>query len=224
MARLSLEDLRSRLALDYRAMRSLRGSTIGRIEAFVSPTDLAAGREAAEAQGLAGLATVYRVEFRFPMRWTRFLPLFSTRVIFQISPHDYPFGEPSAAFERGAIPFAPHVSAESGVVCTGAAWGDANGNWLLANLVVHVMRLANYDEPCTRHGLNSAAVAFANGSLGGRPLHPDLDYPVLDERVTHSGAVPTPAAVTSLFRRSSGFAPRPVPGVFATPVFARRAP
>lgn len=221
MVQLSLEALRSRLALDYRAMRSLRGKTLGRVQAFVSPVDILPRREATHAQGLAGLVTAYRVEYRFPMLRSHRRYMDWARAVFRIPTIGYPFTEPSVDFDP-LFPFAPHISHESGTVCTGEAWGAARGTWLLANLVVHVMKLANFDEPCTEHGLNGHAVRYARRELDGQPLNPDLDYPVMDERVTHSG---TPPVVSGgLFRRSSQVAKR-ISGTPSTSlVFARRSP
>lgn len=210
MSRLPLAKLRSRLALDYRAMHSLRGATLGRIEAFVSPLDLERRREATDAEGLDGLATVYRVEFRFRMLLTPDRELQQARAIFETSPHGYPFVAPRVAFASDAIPFSPHIQRGSGMVCLGEAWTRARGNWLLPHLVIHVMKLANFDEPCTRDGFDRNAVNYARYTLEGRPLNPDLDYPVVDERITHSGSVPAADPPAPVFRRSSGFAPRSV--------------
>ncbi|MDB4928271.1 MAG: hypothetical protein JWM10_755 [Myxococcaceae bacterium] len=226
MSPLTIQDLRSRLALDYRAMRSLRGHTIGRIEAFASPLDVAARREVTEAQGLAGLATVYRVEFRFPMLRSAREGLPRAFAIFQATSRDYPYAEPSVGFERGSIPFAPHIAPGSGHVCLGEAWRVANGQWLLVNLVLHVMRLANFHEPATLDSFSQEAFDYANHVLQGTPLNPDLDYPVIDEEVTHASEEPTrisPVNAGSLFRRSSGFAPRMQPAASAPPAFRRRA-
>lgn len=227
MSRLTTEELRSRLALDYRAMRSLRGPALGRVEAYASALDMGPRREASDAEGLRGLATAYRVEFRFRMLLSADRELRAARAVFAVPAHGYPFAAPRVHFEPGAVPFSPHVQAESGFVCLGDAWSAARGHWLLANLVVHVMRLANFDEPCTRDGFSHEAVAYANGILRGRPLNPGLDYPVLDERVTHSGAAPGAPAVldapASLFRPSSGFAARRPPGP-ADAGFRRRDP
>lgn len=209
MSRLPLAKLRTRLALDYRSMRSLRGAALGRVEAFVSALDLRRGREASESDGAAGLATVYRVEFRFRMLRAPGLELPRARAVFEVSAQGHPFEAPRVLFEPGAVPFAPHVHEHSGAVCLGPAWNDAAGNWLLPNLVVHVMKLANYDEPCTRDGFSLAAIAYARSTLRGRPLDPGLDYPVVDERVTHSGS--GPLRELTLFRPSSGFAPRAPP-------------
>lgn len=221
MGQLTLEGFRSRLALDYRTMRSLRGAALGRIEAFASPLDLASGREATEAQGLAGLVTTYRVEFGFPMRRTAREALPRARVVLSVSSRDYPCVEPAVAFERDAIPFCPHVRPVTGHVCLGEAWRLAEGNWLLANLVIHVMKLVNFDEPCTLDGFSQEALDYARGTLAGRPLNPDLDYPVMDERETHSG---TPSVVSGgFFRRSSDVATRVSGTPSASLVFARRS-
>lgn len=226
MARLTPEELRSRLALDYRAMRTLRGVALGPVEAFVSPLDLALGREADDAKGLRGVVTVYRVEFRFPMLRSPGSLLHRARAVFEVPSHGYPFESPRVCFETDAIPFSPHIRQDVGIVCLGGAWPEARGNWLLANLVVHVMKLANFDEPCTRDGFSYEAVRYAREVLRGRPLNPDLDYPVLDERVTHSGAgpepEPEPEPPVALFRRSSGFAPRPSFGAPEELSFRRR--
>ncbi len=224
MSQLSLEALRARLALDYRTMRSLRGAALGRVEAFASPLDLASGREATEAQGLAGFATAYRIEFRFPMRRSAHEALHRARVVVSVTSRDYPYAEPFVAFERDAIPFCPHVRPVTGHVCLGEAWRVAEGNWLLANLVIHVMKLVNFDEPCTLDSFSQEAFDYARRVLAGRPLNPDLDYPVMDERVTHSGGSPDALLPASVFRRSTGFAPRPLLVASAPPAFRRRSP
>ncbi len=220
MVQLSLEALRARLALDYRAMRSLRGETLGRVEAFVSPVDILPRREATHAQGLAGLVTAYRVEFRFPMLRSHRRTMQWARAVFRLPTVGYPFAEPTVAFDP-LFPFAPHISHESGAVCTGGAWGAAQGTWLVANLVIHVMKLVNFDEPFTEGGLNGHAVRYARRELDGQPLNPGLDYPVMDERVTHSGT-PAPVAPGALFRRSTSPAPRPLIVAPTAPTFARR--
>ncbi|MDB4928272.1 MAG: hypothetical protein JWM10_756 [Myxococcaceae bacterium] len=217
MHRLTPDELRSRLALDYRAMRSLRGPTIGRIEAFASPLDVDVRRGVTDAEGLAGLATVYRVEFRFPMWRAAHRTLYRARVVLCIPTNAYPFAEPTVTFER-PVPFAPHIQKWSGHVCTGSAWYAAQGNWLIANLVIHVMRLTNCDGPCAREGLNRQALLLMTA-----PLNPDLEYPVVDDRVTHSGVVTPGAAVPFVARRPGGFAPRAPSTGSEKVLFARRA-
>jgi hypothetical protein len=129
-----------------------------------------------------------------------------------------------APAERDAIPFCPHVRPVTGHVCLGEAWQLAEGNWLLANLVIHVMKLVNFDEPCTLDSFSQEAFDYALGALAGRPLNPDLDYPVMDERETHSGVAPDAILPGSIFRRSTGFAPRPLLVASAPPAFRRRSP
>jgi hypothetical protein len=92
---------------------------------------------------------------------------------------------------------------------------------LAAQLVVHVMRLFNCDEPDREHygGWNPAAVQYWRTVLGTRPLNPDLRYPVLPAEVTHAvdddSSAFRPAGEGSAFGPSLGlFEPISLDGIF----------
>jgi len=122
---------------------------------------------------------------------------------------NYPFGEPNVTVlkDRCSVPWSPHFASWSGAVCLGDRWGRSRGSMLLGQLIVHVARLLNFDEPRKPGyaGWNGAAVAYWERSLGGRPVNPDLRYPQLPLEVTHGddAAMDKP---TSGFRVKTGAA------------------
>lgn len=59
---------------------------------------------------------------------------------------------------------------------------------LAAQLLVHVMRLLNWDEPdrgAHYVGWTPAAARYWRDVLHARPISPDLEYPVLPAEITH---------------------------------------
>lgn len=97
------------------------------------------------------------------------------------------------------LPYNPHVSQNSGSFCTGNLW---RGPTTLAEFVVRMMRLLNYDERIenTDGGLNRAAKDHWQTKLGGRPLDPKLAYP--------TPKLPVPASATNPFGPISVTPPR----------------
>lgn len=60
---------------------------------------------------------------------------------------------------------------------------------LAAQLVVHVMRLLNWDEPdrgAHYLGWTPQATRYWRDVLHGRPISPDLEYPTLPADLTHA--------------------------------------
>ncbi|MGB8294690.1 MAG: hypothetical protein WCG85_04620 [Polyangia bacterium] len=101
---------------------------------------------------------------------------------------NYPFSDPAAICLGAPLPWSPHFHPSSGTVCLGDAWRSAQGRMLAGQIVVHIMRLLNFDEPDQERygGWNPPAVRYWRSILGTRPLHPDLQYPVLPAEVTHA--------------------------------------
>lgn len=188
MPQLSPIELRSRRALDYRTVFGLSRETIGGIAAYARSRDIRDRRELTAAEGEAGAATVYVVEYRFPHLVDRERTAASALAVFDLNAGgNYPFSPPLGAFISRPVPWSPHVHPGSGSICLGAGWSAAGGRMLFAHLVVHVMRLINFDEPRTTPdgGWNASADAYWRTTLGRRPYLADLRYPRLPAEITH---------------------------------------
>lgn len=197
-ARLTLAELRGRLAFDLRVMQALASRYLGPVRAFASERDLRDGRAITAADGNV-VPVIYLVEYLFPMaksateRMTRAAARFDL-----LAGGNYPYSGPAVQMVSTPLPFSNRVHPFTGAVCTGSTWVSAAGNMLLAQLIVHVMRLLNFDEPSRgtpEDSFNASALAFWQTTLGGAPLNPGLDYPTLPPDLTH--AVERPP---SLFR------------------------
>lgn len=190
MARLDPARLRSRLAFDWKVLTGLRSSHLGPVRAFASADEARAGRDLSRMQGEAGSATCYQVEYRFPIitgpnQFER-----ATFVWFDLlGGGNYPYTAPVVTCTSQPPPWSPHVNGASGLVCLGDAWPRARGHMLAAQLVVHIMRLLNWDEPdrgAHYSGWTPAAARYWREQLGCRPISPDIDYPILPAELTHA--------------------------------------
>lgn len=206
MARLTRAEYRSRLAFDASLMRRLSSPHLGAIRAYASAQDLQRGRLATDAEERDGHALVWTVEYRFRMLAARERPLERAVARFDLAAAGdmYPYQPPNVVFE-GAAPYCPHVSPATGVVCIGRGWQQADGRMLLPQLVQHVMRLVNFDEPMPKDGNNGDALAYWQSVLRGRPLDPALEYPQLPVDIFMS-APPPPAEGARLVARAAATA------------------
>ncbi len=179
-------ELRTRLALDARVIARLRSPHLGAITGFVSPTQLERREAASDAELAGGRAIFWTVEYRFPMLAGPGRPLPSATAVFNLlAGGNYPYTPPAATFVSRPLPWCGHVSPGSGSVCLGAGWARARGQITLAHLVVHVLRLANFDEPATDDGNDVQALRHGRDVLHGRPLNPELVYPALPADIIH---------------------------------------
>lgn len=167
MPRLSAEDLASRLAYDRRVVERLRAPWL-----HVLAQDDARG---------------YTVTYGFPTLADAGVFVTNVRVRFDLlAGGNYPYTEPHAQVVSRPQPWGPHVQPGSGWLCTGNAWKEARARMLLAHLVIQVARLLNFDEPDNGSGhMNSAAASWWRSHYHGRPLNPDLAYPILPIDLTH---------------------------------------
>src|SRR5205085_1726966 len=102
---------------------------------------------------------------------------------------NYPFTEPVVVFTSRPVPWSSHVHPATGVVCLGNGWESADGGVLLGQLVVHVARLMNLDEPdLGEYGYNRASSQYWRDTLGSKPYLPDLTYPALPADLTHAAS------------------------------------
>lgn len=182
---LSVEQVRTRLAFDYRVVRHMNGSIFD-AEAYATTDDLAHRRD--PITGDEGeQAKKYRVRFRVPtlIGPGSFAP--ETEIGFDLGVREYPTAEPLTWVLSDHLPFSPHFKAGA-PICLGEIWAEARGHMLLGSLLVHVARLLNWDEVARGGGYvgwNRAAIAYHAEHFRGRPLNPDLRYPSLPLELTH---------------------------------------
>ncbi len=121
-------------------------------------------------------ASVYTVQIRQPSLVAAGQFHDSWVLLVQLNHPNYPKEIAWPTFVSTPVPFNPHVSAKSGVLCSGNLWSSTT---TLAEFVVKVMRLLNLDEtlPDRESGLNHDATRYWRTLMAGRPLYADLRYP-----------------------------------------------
>jgi hypothetical protein len=189
MARLSPAELRTRLGFDNKVMRALHSECLGPVRPFVSHQAFLAGTEATQSEGEAGRVGFYTAEYRFPILIGPGPTTPKVTVMFDLlAGGNYPFSNPAATCIGAPFPWSPHFHPTSGIVCLGSGWRAARGRMLAGQLVVHIARLLNFDEPDQEGygGWNPPAVKYWRSVLRTRPLHPNLRYPILPADVTHA--------------------------------------
>ena len=86
--------------------------------------------------------------------------------------NNYPESEPPCFVIESELPWSPHFHPELSV-CTGDIWDEADGNMLLGELMVHVAKLLNFDEPFTTDvelGYQPEAARYWVNELGQGPI------------------------------------------------------
>lgn len=201
MASLTPAELRGRLALDYRAIRKMRGDLIAGVRAFANESAARSGREVSEEEGRAGRAAVYEVDYGFPIPVGpgRTVPR-AVALVDLLAGGSYPYSRPLVTFTSRPLPWTPHVHPATGIVCLGNGWTASRGCMLAGALIgQHLPRLINFDEPDQPgyDGWNSAAIDHWRKLLNCRPWTQDLAYAVLPADVTH-GLPPMDAGFRSV--------------------------
>lgn len=214
MGRLDATQVRTRLRFDSEVARKLGADSLGLLRGFASMREYRAGNEASREDEEAGRVAVYEVEMRLRHLVGPGETAERAVVLFDLlAGGNYPYSDPAVSMVGRPLPWSPHVHPTSGAVCLGEGWRRAKGQMLFAQLLVHVMRLLNCDEPdrgADYAGWNAAAARHWRETLRRRPVAPDLVYPVLPIEVTHGAEdadcdfAAAPAAGSD---RSGGFAP-----------------
>lgn len=197
-ARLDPAQLRSRLAADYNIVMGMCASTLGEVRAYENAEALARKRGVTDTAAKSGKATLYLVDFTFPMLAAEGSRLSKATARFDLlASGNYPYSDPFVRF-LPSYPWCLHVQPRTGTVCLGKGWQESRGRMLLGQLIVHVMRLANFDEP-DRGPLHDAydgrALQYWRETLGTGPLNRDLVYPALPTDITHGSLTPTDPSV-----------------------------
>jgi hypothetical protein len=197
MERLTADELRSRLTFDYQTVM-LMSCPLMEVEAYRNLDDLLARRNMIRSVEDGYLAVHYRVKYNLrtlvgPGRYSRD----ATVVRFDLfADSDYPESEPPCFVIDGELPWSPHFHPERDVsVCTGDIWLEADGNMLLGELMVHVAKLLNFDEPPNpkiEHGYHPEAAKYWVNELGRRPIS-KLVYPQLPQRIPPPALEAAPA-------------------------------
>ncbi len=224
MKRLSAQERRSRLAYDARICARLSSPHLV-LTGFTTIDALRAGKAATEAEGEAGRIECYGARFLFPILTGPGPTTPSVTLAFLLTADTYPYSDPFVTVVSRPLPWNPHVSS-NGTVCIGEAWGLAHGHMLMAQLVTHLMRVLNLDEPDRGPGYvgwNGEAIAYWRKALKCQPLNPRVVYPVLPEDLTHGIKqeapvfVRKPAAAPSSAAAPAGAGFRPLlPGAGGT--------
>ncbi|MFI5298626.1 MAG: hypothetical protein ACHREM_11050 [Polyangiales bacterium] len=191
----NLDDRTTRAILDERALASLHSPNLGEISAFASRPAYLTGQRLSKAERLSGTARLYTVEYRMKYLVGPGPTAEGTLVLFDVSSLDYPGADPSVSIRRKPLPWSPHVQPFTGVACIGEGWRLANGYMLLAELVVHVMRLLNCDEPdrgAAYGGYNPEAADYWRETLGRGVLDRTVEYPLISTEVSHGVVPPLP--------------------------------
>lgn len=180
MRRLTPEELKSRLRLDFQVFQRMQG-TIFTGEAYRSKVDLDGRRNPITSVDQGHLATKYRVDFHVKtlIGPGRFANLTTIGVDLEVG--NYPNAEPATWVITKPVPYSPHFK-EGYPVCLGETWERSKGWMLLGQLLVHTAKLLNWDEIGRGGGYagwNRAAIDHHQQVYHGRPITPDLVYPMV---------------------------------------------
>lgn len=187
MARLTPQQLQSRLKFDYQVVTKMRSPLLN-ITAYRSAFDLEKRTNPIVSEDEGGLATHYLVVYHMrtlvgPDRYSE-----KTSVKFDLLANgDYPFTRPACYVVSSQMPWTPHFREKLPVCIDHNMWEDAKGKLLLGNLFVHIAKLLNFDEiPRTEDygGYTPEAADYWRTKLNRRPLDPDLVYPVLPAEIS----------------------------------------
>jgi hypothetical protein len=235
MERRALPDLDdgvdSRLRFDYQVVTAM-SSPLMEVEAYRSLDDLQARRNPVQSVDEGHLATYYRVEYN--IKTLSGLGRYSNKTTISydlFGDNDYPKSEPVCFVISKPIPWSPHFHPETGKVCIGPAWEKSEGHMLLGELMAHVARLLNFDEPKYDDpdygGWVPEAVDYWEAELSRQPITKNLPYPILPDLVyldpeeAERAARPAPEPPKMVIRR-----PATVPTLPAatTPLIKLRQP
>jgi hypothetical protein len=182
MAKLTFEELKSRLKLDYQVVVKMR-SPLMSVTAYRNAEDLEKRRNPIVSEEEGHLATHYLVDYYIRTLVGRDEYSDKTSVKFDLLANgNYPYTIPGCFVTSSRMPWTPHFQ-EGVPICTDHnMWEEAQGRMLLGDWVVHVAKLLNFDEiPRTESygGLNPDAARYWREKLKMQPLTPNLQYPPL---------------------------------------------
>jgi len=180
MRRLTPDELKSRLRLDFQVFQRMQGAIL-RGEAYQTTTDLNSRRSPITSVEQGHLATKYRVDFHIKtlIGKGKFSDL--TSIGFDLDVGNYPTAEPATWVITKPVPYSPHFK-EGYPVCLGETWQRGNGRLLLGHILIHIAKLLNWDEIAREggyQGWNGEAIAYHQHTYKGRPLTENIAYPMI---------------------------------------------
>jgi hypothetical protein len=181
------DDLRSRLSFDYQVAKRMHNPMMT-VEAYRNIDDLLARHNPIVSEDESHLATHYRVDYYIktligPGRYSN-----KTTVRFDLFiDNNYPFSQPGCFVIDSPMPWSPHFYLAAYPICIGKIWEQGNGSMLLGELMVHVARLLNFDEPkyadADYVGYSREAIKYWETELDRQPITRNLVYPRLPDLV-----------------------------------------
>jgi len=200
-----LDNLQSRLRLDYQVV-SLMYDPLMEVAAYRNVDDLKAQRHPITSIEDGHLATHYRVNYHLRTLTGPGTYSAPTTVHFDLFANpDYPTHEPSCFVIDGKLPWSPHF-ADNGWICIGKIWERAAGNMLVGELLVHVAKLLNFDEPdyvdTEYGGFRPEAVNYWIGELNRQPITRNLHYPMIPPLIPDYVVETAPRPRISLKKRN----------------------
>jgi len=218
---LSRDELAARLALDYKAAAALKAPCLEPVRAYPDQRSFDHDQPiTTEAEG--SKARIYRVRYNITTLKGPGEFIEGCIVKFDLlAAGNYPMSPPLATVISRPTPWSPHFHT-GGSICIGSGWTRARGKMLLAQLIIHIAKLLNFDEPGHGPGYvgyNAGASRYWHSACLGEPLDPDLVYPDLSAALVH-GIQPS-LRFAPLGKALSPAPPAPTSPHFA-PVSSRR--
>jgi hypothetical protein len=174
-------ELADRRAFDLRVLSDMRCKTFD-FEAYRTMADLE--RRRSQVSDPAAGSTVTRYRWIFKIRThtskTEFAP--QTEIGVNTDVTDYPRKPPATWILSGHAPWSPHFMKNAPVCIGPELWAPTGGYITLGELAINIAHLLNWDEKGRGPGYvgwNGDAVQHHKKFYGGRPIDPDLRYPVL---------------------------------------------
>lgn len=95
---------------------------------------------------------------------------------------DYPRREPGTWIISAHVPWSPHFLKNTPVCIGSEIWSTKDGHIVLGELAIHIAHMLNWDEigrGPDYGGFNRPAADHHRNFYGGRPIDPNVAYPVL---------------------------------------------
>jgi hypothetical protein len=182
MIKLTAEQLKTRLKMDYQIVTKMR-SPLMSVTAYRNAADLDKRRNPIVSEDEGHLATHYLVTYSIRTLVAENEYSEKTSVKFDLLANgNYPYTWPGCWVTSSRLPWTPHFREGVPICIDHDLWEDFDGGMLLGELFVHVAKLLNFDEiPRSENygGFNPAAAKYWREVLGRKPLTPNLPYPAL---------------------------------------------
>ena len=212
MAKLSLEQLESRLKFDYLVAMKMR-SPVMNVTAYRNVDDLHKRRKPIANEEEGHLAKFYLVDYFIRTLVGRDRYSEKTSVMFDLlADGNYPYSVPGRMVIDSELPWSPHFAKNLPICVDEDMWMESRGTMLLGDLLVHVAKLLNFDEISrgpNYGGYNPEAAEYWRTRMKSKPINPDLNYPVLPEDLVNNvrnvprGLFESASIPTDLFEVSS---------------------